>query len=97
MECLQQHLIKKFLGLVHKYSLPVFLVDTVSLDLLSQDALLLKESKLKEPHCIFLCTHREFTTFALLGNLWKYDVSTSSLSLSCCFVYKTKYSNDEIL
>lgn len=70
----QRHLIKKFLGLVHKYSLPVFLVDTVSLDLLSQDALLLKESKLKEPHCIFLCTHREFTTFALLGNLWKYDV-----------------------
>ncbi|XP_042565301.1 fukutin [Clupea harengus] len=71
----QRHLIKRFLGLVHKYSLPVFLVDAVSLDLLSQDTLLLKESKLKEPHCLFLCTHREFTTFALLGNLWKYDAN----------------------
>ena len=67
--------------MVHKYSLPVFLVDAVSLDLLSQDTLLLKESKLKEPHCLFLCTHREFTTFALLGNLWKYDVS--ELELYC--------------
>ncbi|XP_062410399.1 fukutin [Sardina pilchardus] len=70
----QRYLTVKFLGLVHKYSLPVFMVDTVSLDLITQDALLLKESKLKEPHCMFLCTHREFTTFALMGNLWKYDV-----------------------
>ncbi|XP_028829466.1 ribitol-5-phosphate transferase FKTN [Denticeps clupeoides] len=69
----QWHLVKKFLGLVHKFNLPVFLVDTASLNLLSQDVFLLKESKLNQPHCSFLCTHREFTTFALLGNLWKYD------------------------
>ncbi|KAF7688509.1 fukutin [Silurus meridionalis] len=69
----QWHLVKKFLALAHKFSLPVFLVDTVSLSRLSQDAVLLKDSKLKEPHCTFLCTNRDFVTFGLLGNLWKYD------------------------
>ncbi|TSL28305.1 Fukutin [Bagarius yarrelli] len=68
------HLVKKFLNLAHKFSLPVFLVDTASLSLLSQDAVLLKDSRIKEPHCTFLCTHRDFLTFGLLGNLWKYDV-----------------------
>ncbi|XP_062845167.1 fukutin [Trichomycterus rosablanca] len=71
----QWHLVKKFLGLVHKFNMPVFLVDTASLSLLSQDAVLLKDSKIKEPHCTFLCTHRDFITFGLLGNLWKYDIS----------------------
>lgn len=70
-------MLKKFLGLVHKFKLPVFLVDTASLKLLSPDAVLYRDSQLKEPRCSFLCTHRDFTTFALLGNLWKYDVSTS--------------------
>ncbi|XP_051751582.1 fukutin isoform X1 [Ctenopharyngodon idella] len=69
------HLLKKFLGLVHKFKLPVFLVDTASLKLLSQDAVLYRDSQLKEPHCSFLCTHRDFTTFALYGNLWKYDAA----------------------
>ncbi|KTG43875.1 hypothetical protein cypCar_00012184 [Cyprinus carpio] len=69
------HLLKKFLGLVHKFKLPVFLVDTASLNLLSQDAVLYRDSQLKEPHCSFLCTHRDFTTFALFGNLWKYDAA----------------------
>ncbi|XP_057213883.1 fukutin isoform X1 [Triplophysa rosa] len=67
------HLLKKFLGLVRKFQLPVFLADTASLNLLSQDDLLYKASQQKEPRCSFLCTHRDFTTFALLGNLWKYD------------------------
>ncbi|XP_030640407.1 ribitol-5-phosphate transferase FKTN [Chanos chanos] len=67
--------VKKFLALVRRFNLPVFLVDTASLALLSEDAVLLKDSQLKSPHCSFLCTHREFTTFALLGNLWKYDAS----------------------
>ncbi|XP_051981499.1 fukutin isoform X2 [Xyrauchen texanus] len=71
----QWHLVKKFLGLVHKFNLPVFLVDTASLNLLSQDAILYRDSQLKEPHCSFLCTHRDFTTFALLGNLWKYNAA----------------------
>ncbi|XP_021331643.1 ribitol-5-phosphate transferase FKTN isoform X1 [Danio rerio] len=69
------HLLKRFLGLVHKFKLPVFLVDTVSLALLSQDAVLYRDSQLKDPHCSFLCTHRDFTSFALLGNLWKYDAA----------------------
>lgn len=69
----QWHLVKKFLNLAHKFSLPVFLADTASLSLLSQDAVLLKDSRIKEPHCTFLCTHRDFVTFGLLGNLWKYD------------------------
>ncbi|XP_052413713.1 fukutin isoform X1 [Carassius gibelio] len=69
------HLLKRFLGLVHKFKLPVFLVDTASLNLLSQDAVLYRDSQLKEPHCSFLCTHRDFTTFALFGNLWKYDAA----------------------
>lgn len=72
-----QHLLKKFLGLVHKFKLPVFLVDTASLTLLSQDAVLYRDSRLNEPHCSFFCTHRDFTTFALYGNLWKYDVRKS--------------------
>lgn len=69
----QWYLVKKFLGLVHKFKMPVFLVDTASLNLLSQDAVLYKDSQQKEAHCSFLCTHRDFTTFALLENLWKYD------------------------
>ncbi|ROJ92231.1 Fukutin [Anabarilius grahami] len=69
------HLLKKFLGLVHKFKMPVFLVDTASLKLLSQDAVLYRDSQLTEPHCSFLCTHRDFTTFALYGNLWKYDAA----------------------
>ncbi|KAK3527150.1 hypothetical protein QTP86_014575, partial [Hemibagrus guttatus] len=69
----QWHLVKKFLALTHKFNLPVFLVDTASLSLLSQDAVLLKDSQIKAPHCTFLCTHRDFVTFGLLGNLWKYD------------------------
>lgn len=71
----QWHLVKMFLGLARKFKLPVFLVDTASLSLLSQDAVLLRDSQIKELHCSFLCTHRDFITFALLGNLWKYDGS----------------------
>ncbi|XP_026874607.2 fukutin isoform X1 [Electrophorus electricus] len=71
----QWHLVKKFLGLARKFSLPVFLVDTVTLSLLTQEAELLKDSQLKEPHCTFLCTHRHFITFGLLGNVWKYDAA----------------------
>lgn len=79
-----QHVVKKFLGLAHKFSLPVFVVDKVSLSLLSQDAVLLKDSKLKDPHCTFLCTHRDFITFGLLGNLWKYDVSVLAVRRNHC-------------
>ncbi|KAL0963213.1 hypothetical protein UPYG_G00351200 [Umbra pygmaea] len=70
----QWKVVKKFMGLVHKYNLPVFLVDTASLGLLTQDSALLRESSISHPQCTVLCTHRDFLTFALLGNLWKYDV-----------------------
>ncbi|XP_038826926.1 fukutin [Salvelinus fontinalis] len=69
----QWQVVKKFMGLVHKYNMPVFLVDTASLGLLSQDSMLLRDSLVKEPHCAFLCTNRDVLTFALLNNLWKYD------------------------
>nr|XP_029510065.1 fukutin [Oncorhynchus nerka] len=69
----QWQVVKKFMGLVHKYNMPVFLVDTASLGLLSQDSMLLRDSLVKEPHCTFLCTNRDVLTFALLNNLWKYD------------------------
>ncbi|CAB1319160.1 unnamed protein product, partial [Coregonus sp. 'balchen'] len=55
----QWQVVKKFMGLVHKYNLPVFLVDTASLGLLSQDSMLLRDGLVKEPHCNFLCTNRD--------------------------------------
>lgn len=70
---IQWQVVKKFLGLVHRYNMPVFLADTASLEFLSLDSLLLKDSQVREPHCTFLCTGRQFTTFALFSNLWKFD------------------------
>ncbi|TRY56595.1 hypothetical protein DNTS_008418 [Danionella cerebrum] len=72
---LHQLLLRRFLALAHRFQLPVFLWDPVALDLLSQDALLYRESHQKEQHCSFICTHREFTSFALLASLWKYHAS----------------------
>ena len=74
-------MVKKFLALVNKYNMPVFLADVAGLALLSQDSMLLKDSLVREPHCTFLCTGREFTTFALFSNLWKYDVSQRVLCM----------------
>ncbi|KAM4612899.1 ribitol-5-phosphate transferase FKTN [Polymixia lowei] len=74
----QWQTVKKFLTLVQRYNLPVFLVDTTSLALLSQDALLQRDSLVQEPHCTFLCTGRPITSFALLANLWKYDAGLVS-------------------
>ncbi|KAJ8007483.1 hypothetical protein DPEC_G00117970 [Dallia pectoralis] len=74
----QWKVVQKFMGLVHKYNLPVFVVDTASLTLLSQDSTQQRNSLVKEPHCTFLCTNRDFLTFALLGNLWKYDAGLVS-------------------
>lgn len=68
--------------------MPVFLVDTASLGLLSQDSMLLKDSLVKEPHCTFLCTNRDFLTFALFNNLWKYDVrkAVELFDVELCFL-----------
>ena len=66
---------KKFLSLAQHFNLPVFLADVASLALLSRDDLLQQEGRLREPHCTFLCTGRPLTSFGLLANLWKYDVS----------------------
>ncbi|MBN3295496.1 FKTN protein, partial [Amia calva] len=67
------HVVKKFLELVAKHNLPVYLIDPVTLGLLPQDSQQLKDGDPKGTSCKYLCTQREFTTFALLSKLWKYD------------------------
>ncbi|KAJ8402077.1 hypothetical protein AAFF_G00373120 [Aldrovandia affinis] len=67
--------VKKFLGLVTKYNLPVFLIDTATLGLLPRDSIQPRDNQAEEPLCRSFCTHRDFTTFALLAKLWKYDAS----------------------
>lgn len=69
----QWQTVKKFLALAQHFRLPLFLADTATLSLLSQDALRQRERLLREPHCSFLCTGRPITSFALYANLWKYD------------------------
>ncbi|XP_056147156.1 fukutin [Lampris incognitus] len=91
----QWHTVKKFLSLVQRYNLPVFLADPASLALLSQDSLLQKDSLVQEPHCTFLCTGQPITSFALLANLWKYDVSI--LSIFVGFVTAVQEKGFELL
>ncbi|KAM3873745.1 ribitol-5-phosphate transferase FKTN [Diretmus argenteus] len=74
----QWQTVKKFLNLAQRFNLPLFLVDPASLVLLSQDALLQKDSMVREPHCTFLCTGQPITSFALLAHLWKYDAGLGS-------------------
>ncbi|XP_039615646.1 fukutin isoform X1 [Polypterus senegalus] len=69
----QWNVVKKFLDLVARHHLPVYLIDPVILKLLTSDSLLLKESDQKGQSCKLLCTERKFITFALLAKLWKYD------------------------
>ncbi|XP_029371561.1 ribitol-5-phosphate transferase FKTN isoform X1 [Echeneis naucrates] len=69
----QWQTVKKFLGLTHRFRLPVFLADISVLTLLSQDALRQHDRQEHEAHCSFLCTGRPVTSFGLHANLWKYD------------------------
>nr|XP_006626699.1 PREDICTED: fukutin [Lepisosteus oculatus]XP_015216765.1 PREDICTED: fukutin [Lepisosteus oculatus] len=69
----QWHVTKKFMELVAKHNLPVYLIDPVVLGLLSQDAHPLKDSLSKGKDCRYICTQREFITFALLAKFWKND------------------------
>ncbi|XP_041825986.1 fukutin [Melanotaenia boesemani] len=69
----QWQLVKKFLALAQHFKLPLFLVDTAALALLSRDSLLQRDHMVHEPHCSFLCTGRPITSFAVHANLWKYD------------------------
>ncbi|KAF7659710.1 hypothetical protein LDENG_00294060 [Lucifuga dentata] len=69
----QWHAVKKFLALAQRFKLPLFLADTTTLTLLSQDALLQRDRLVREPHCSFLCTGRPVTSFALYANQWKYN------------------------
>uniref|UniRef100_A0A4W6CLS2 Fukutin n=1 Tax=Lates calcarifer TaxID=8187 RepID=A0A4W6CLS2_LATCA len=69
----QWQTVKKFVALAQHFRLPIFLVDTSALALLSQDALQQRDRQMREPHCSFLCTGRPITSFALHANLWKYD------------------------
>ncbi|CAJ1069819.1 fukutin isoform X1 [Xyrichtys novacula] len=69
----QWQTLRKFLALAQRFRLPLFLADTVSLTLLSEDALRQRDRLVREPHCTFLCTGRPITSFTLHANLWKYD------------------------
>lgn len=86
---LMQQMVKKFLTLSHRFRLPLFLVDTTALTLLSQDALRQHDRMVREPHCSFLCTGRPVMSFALNANSWKYDVSAV---LSILFLNLLLYS-----
>ncbi|XP_026153831.1 ribitol-5-phosphate transferase FKTN isoform X2 [Mastacembelus armatus] len=68
-----QWTVKNFLALAQRFRLPVFLVDTAALTLLSQDALRQHDWLVRELHCSFLCTGRPITSFALHANQWKYN------------------------
>ncbi|XP_023664264.1 ribitol-5-phosphate transferase FKTN isoform X1 [Paramormyrops kingsleyae] len=72
-----QHLqvVKKFLDLISRYSLAVFLVDVATLGRLSQRPAQPRGSQANEHHCSLLCSSRGFTTFAMLAKFWKYDAS----------------------
>ncbi|XP_029985735.1 fukutin-like isoform X1 [Sphaeramia orbicularis] len=67
--------VKSFLALARRFRMPLFLIDTAVLSLLSQDALRQRDRLVPEPHCGFLCTDRPITAFALQANQWKYDVA----------------------
>nr|XP_020478152.1 fukutin isoform X2 [Monopterus albus] len=69
----QWQTVKTFLALAQHFRLPVFLVDTAALMLLSQDALRQRDWQGGGLHCRFLCTSRPVTSFALHANLWKYE------------------------
>lgn len=71
----QWQVVKKFLGLVARYNLPVFLIDMATLSLLLQESPQPRDGQAEGPPCSSFCTHRDFTTFALLAKLWKYDAS----------------------
>ncbi|XP_008324389.1 ribitol-5-phosphate transferase FKTN [Cynoglossus semilaevis] len=70
---IQWQTVKTFLALAQRFRLPLFLADTAALSLLSQDALRQRDQQTHEPHCTFLCTNRQVTSFGLQANLWKYN------------------------
>ncbi|XP_043917054.1 fukutin isoform X2 [Protopterus annectens] len=63
-----QWVVKKFLALTSSHGVPVYLVDPVVLGLILEDGLPLKNTENKV--CKYLCTSREFTSFAVLENVW---------------------------
>lgn len=85
---------KTFLALAQRFRLPLFLADTAALSLLSQDALRQRDQQTHEPHCTFLCTNRQVTSFGLQANLWKYNVRRFELSMM--MMKLTMYPTTEI-
>ncbi|XP_069486933.1 ribitol-5-phosphate transferase FKTN isoform X2 [Ambystoma mexicanum] len=68
--------VRKFIGLVSSHNVPVFLIDPLVLGLIGRDLEQIKSSPGSiHPECKYLCSPREFTTFALLDKLWKHEVS----------------------
>ncbi|CAN9504650.1 unnamed protein product [Ophioblennius macclurei] len=71
----QWQTVKKFLVLAQHHGVPLFLVDTAALSLLTQDALAKREGLPMHDGspCNFLCTGQPVMAFALHANRWKYD------------------------
>ncbi|KAK6492835.1 fukutin-like isoform X1 [Huso huso] len=83
----QWQVVKKFLDLVGRHNLPVYLIDSVTLGLLTPDTQQLRESDTKGPNCKYFCAQREFTTFALLAKLWKYDAALAKSAAEKGFMF----------
>lgn len=72
----QWRVVKTFLNLVSKHSVPVFLVDSQILGLLSKDLQQLRSSPDSlPPGCQYFCKQRDVTTFGLLDNIWEHKSS----------------------
>lgn len=68
--------VKTFLNLVSKHNVPVFLVDSQILGLLSKDLEQLRSSPDSlPPGCQYFCKQRDITTFGLLDKIWEHKGS----------------------
>ncbi|KAM3938277.1 ribitol-5-phosphate transferase FKTN [Leptodactylus fuscus] len=64
--------VKTFLNLVSNHNVPVFLIDSQILGLVSKDLELLKSSPDNlPPRCQYFCKQRDITTFGLLDRIWE--------------------------
>ncbi|KAM4808914.1 ribitol-5-phosphate transferase FKTN [Rhinophrynus dorsalis] len=72
-EHIQWRVAKNFLSLVSSHNVPVYLVDSLILGLISKDLGPLKSSPDSIPsECKYFCKHRDVTTFAIMDKLWEH-------------------------
>ncbi|OCT97795.1 hypothetical protein XELAEV_18010025mg [Xenopus laevis] len=70
-ETIQWRVVKKFLNLVTNHKVPVFVVDSALLQVISKDVERLKSTPGIHPQCHCFCEHRDVTTFGLQDALWE--------------------------